>query len=116
LEEAKNAQTTIANTMTDLGGIAARDNFYNTLKILSDQAIKGGGRGLVYPTFDDAIQAFNAKGNLWQPTVIRNSQGLKLTTNLAEEYYTSPMDGLFTTENIASSLKTWRRDSFKWNH
>ena len=36
-----NAQTTIANTMADLGGIAARDNFYNTLKILSDQAIKG---------------------------------------------------------------------------
>ena len=99
------AQTTIANTMTDLGGIAARDNFYNTLKILSDQAIKAGGRGLVYPTFDDAIQAFNAKGNLWQPTVIRNSQGLKLTTNLAEEYYTSPLDGLFTTENIASALR-----------
>ena len=28
----KNAQTSIVNTMTDLGGIAARDNFYNTLK------------------------------------------------------------------------------------
>ena len=38
----KNAQTSIVNTMTDLGGIAARDNFYNTLKILSDQAIKRG--------------------------------------------------------------------------
>ena len=44
------------------------------------------------------------------------ANGLKLTTNLAEEYYTSPMDGLFTTENIASSLTTRRRDSFKWNH
>ena len=98
-----NAQTTIANTMADLGGIAARDNFYNTLKILSDQAIKGEGRGLVYPTFDDAIQAFNAKGNLWQPKV--SAQGLKLTTNLAEEFYTSPMDGLFTTENIAQALR-----------
>ena len=98
-----NAQTTIANTMADLGGIAARDNFYNTLKILSDQAIKGGGRGLVYPTFDDAIKAFNAKGNLWQPKV--SAQGLKLTTNLAEEYYTSPMDGLFTIENIAQALR-----------
>ena len=98
-----NAQTTIANTMADLGGIAARDNYYNTLKILSDQAIKGGGRGLVYPTFDDAIKAFNAKGNRWQPTV--SAQGLKLTTNLAEEFYTSPMDGMFTTEQIAAALR-----------
>ena len=38
------------------------NGFYNTLKLLSDQAIKGGGRGLVYETFDDAIKAFNAKG------------------------------------------------------
>jgi hypothetical protein len=98
-----NAQTTIANTMADLGGIAARDNFYNTLKLLSDQAIKGGGRGLVYPTYNEAIVAFNAKGNLWQPTV--SAQGLKLTTNLAEEYYTSPLDGMFTTENIAQALR-----------
>ena len=99
----KNAQTSIANTMTDLGGISARDNFYNTLKILSDQAVKGGGRGLVYGSYDDAIQAFNAKGNRWQPTVA--AQPLKLTTNLAEEYYTSPMDGLFTTENIAQAMR-----------
>jgi len=99
----KNAQTSIVNTMTDLGGIAARDNFYNTLKILSDQAIKSGGRGLVYPSFDDAIKAFNAKGNRWQPTV--GAQPLKLTTNLAEEYYTSPMDGLFTIDNIAQALR-----------
>jgi len=99
----KNAQTSIVNTMTDLGGIAARDNFYNTLKILSDQAIKGGGRGLVYGSYDDAIKAFNAKGNRWQPTV--GAQPLKLTTNLAEEYYTSPMDGLFTIDNIAQALR-----------
>jgi len=102
----QNAERVIVNTMEDLGGIAARDNFYNAMKIASDQLIKNGQRGLVYPNRLQAITAFKGAKN--QPglrNITKSPNGLKLSANLAEEYYTSPLDGMFTNDVIAKALK-----------
>jgi hypothetical protein len=102
----QNAERVIVNTMEDLGGIAARDNFYNAIKEASDLLISQGKRGLVYPNRLQAITAFKgAKNQAGLKNITKSPNGLKLSANLAEEYYTSPMDGMFTNDVIAQALK-----------
>ena len=101
----QNAERIIVNTMEDLGGIAARDNFYNAMKEASDLLVSQGKRALVYPNRLDAIKAFkNAKNQPGLKTVTTSPNGLKLSANLAEEYYTSPLDGMFTNDTITKAL------------
>ena len=102
----QNAERIIVNTMEDLGGIAARDNFYNAMKEASDLLLSQGKRALVYPNRLDAIKAFkNATNQPGLKTVTTSPSGLKLSANLAEEYYTSPLDGMFTNDVITQALK-----------
>ena len=102
----QNAERVIVNTMEDLGGIAARDNFYNAMKTASDQLIKNGERGLVYPNRLAAITAFKgAKNQAGLRNINISPNGLKLSANLSEEYYTSPLDGMFTNDVIEKALK-----------
>jgi len=97
----ENANTIIANVTTDLASIASRDRFYNKMKIDSDAMIKRGERALVYPSYNEAFKAFNT---------IKSSKKiveapLKLPQAIAEEAYTVPLNGMFTTEEIAHGLK-----------
>jgi hypothetical protein len=92
--------------MEDLGGIAARDNFYNAMKIANKTLLDAGERGLFYPNRLQAISAFkNAKNQPGLKDIITSPSGLKLSANLAEEYYTSPLDGMFTNKSIAEAMK-----------
>jgi len=102
----KDANRVILNVMEDLGGIAARDNFYNAMKIANKQLIDTGERGLFYPNRLQAISAFkNAKNQAGLKDIITSPSGLKLSANLAEEFYTSPLDGMFTNKVIADAMK-----------
>tara|TARA_R100001224_G_scaffold7973_1_gene4284 strand:+ start:930 stop:5126 length:4197 start_codon:yes stop_codon:yes gene_type:complete len=102
----QNAERIIVNTMEDLGGIAARDNFYNAMKIANDQLLKNGERGLFYPNRLLAISAFKgAKNQPGLKNINVSPNGLKLSANLAEEYYTSPLDGMFTNDVIEKAMK-----------
>ena len=97
----ENANTIIANVSTDLAGIAARDRFYNKMKFDSDVMIKKGERALVYPSYNEAFKAFNTikSGKKIVEAPLRLPQGI------AEEAYTVPLNGMFTTEEIAHGLK-----------
>ncbi len=97
----ENANTIIANVSTDLAGIAARDRFYNKMKFDSDAMIKKGERALVYPSYNEAFKAFNTikSGKKIVEAPLRLPQGI------AEEAYTVPLNGMFTTEEIAHGLR-----------
>ena len=100
--EYKDAKNVIANVMSDLSGILARDKFYNRLIQESDEAIKASGDkvgiGLVRNTYDEARIAFPNK------EIITNKYGLKLKSGLDESIYASPLDGKFTTKEWAEAI------------
>ena len=100
--EYKDAKNVIANVMSDLSGILARDKFYNRIIKDSDEAIKATGKnvgiGVVRNTYDEARIAFPNK------EIITNPKGLKLKSGLNEEIYTSPLDGKFTTKDWAEAI------------
>jgi len=97
----ENANTIMANVTTDLAGIASRDRFYNKMKLDSDAMIKRGERGLLYPSYNAAFKAFN--------TIKSNKKiveaPLELPQGISEKAYTVPINGMFTTEEIAHGLK-----------
>ena len=101
--EYKDAKNVIANVMSDLSGILARDRFYNRLIQESDEAIKASGDkigiGLVRNTYDEAQRAFPNK------EIITSRTGLKLKSGLDESIYASPLDGKFTTKEWAEAIK-----------
>ena len=95
----ENANQLITNTMSDFAQISAKNNFFNNVKEASAAMTKAGERGLVYPTYAAAKKAFpNVK-------IIENPLGLKLSAGLPEGVYKSPLEGMFTTEDIAEALK-----------
>ena len=95
--EYKNAKNTIYNVMTDLAEILARDNFYTTLLKENDILLKKGERALFYDTYNQALVKLGNAGEISKP--------LKLATKLADEVYTSPLDGKFTTKAWAESIR-----------
>ena len=95
-----NAQKVIANVTTDLAQFAARDRFYNKIKADSDLLVKNGERALVYPTYNSAVKGFNA--NVSGVKIIEAP--LELPAGIADEVYTPPLNGLFTTQDIAAGL------------
>ena len=97
--EYKNANRIIANVTTDLANIAARDTFYNNMKSMSAAMIKNGERGLLYPTYNQAVKAF------WPHEVVSSATGLKLPQKIGEEAYTVPINNMFTRVDIAEGLK-----------
>ena len=95
------ANNVIANVTTDLAGIAARDRFYNKLLDDSRRLEKMGEPALVY---DDPLKASKAFNSAVSGEKIINTP-LKLPQSLAEEVYTVPINGMWTTENIAHGLR-----------
>ena len=95
--EYKNAKNAIYNVMTDLGEILARDNFYTNLLKENTALLRNGERALFYPTYNQALIRLGNAGEISKP--------LKLATRLADEVYTSPLDGLYTTKVWAESIK-----------
>ena len=96
----ENANSIIANVTTDLAEIAARDRFYNVIKEGSDEMIKKGEIGIVYPTYNAAVKAFGLGED-----IIDATSGLQLPQKLGEQAYTVPINGMFTTKAIADGLK-----------
>ena len=96
----ENAESIIANVTTDLAEIAARDRFYNVIKEGSDEMIKKGEIGIVYPTYNSALKAFGLGEE-----IIDATSGLQLPQKLGEQAYTVPINGMFTTRTIAEGLK-----------
>jgi hypothetical protein len=96
----KNAMNVIGNVTTDLADIAARDRFYNVIKLDSAKMIAKGERTMVYPTYNAAAKAWAGTGQ----KIIDAADGLKLANRLGEEAYTVPINGMFTTETIAQGL------------
>jgi hypothetical protein len=97
--EFKNANSIIANVTTDLAEIASRDRFYNVVKQGSDKLIKNGEIGIVYPTYNSARKAFGLDAE-----IVDASRGLQLPQKLGEQAYTVPINGMFTTKEIADGL------------
>jgi len=97
--EFKNANSIIANVTTDLAEIASRDRFYNVVKEGSDALIKKGEIGIVYPTYNSARKAFGLDAE-----IVDASRGLQLPQKLGEQAYTVPINGMFTTKEIADGL------------
>ena len=95
-----NAQKVIANVTTDLAQFAARDRFYNKIKADSDLLLKNGERALVYPSYNSAVKGFNA--NVSGVKIIESP--LELPAGIADEVYTPPLNGMFTTQDIAAGL------------
>ena len=95
----QNANQVITNTMEDFAAIAAKNSFFNNIKQVSDALVRSGDRGVVYRTYKDAQKAFPNK------EIITNPNGLKLASGLPDELYTSPLDGMYTSKEIADALK-----------
>ena len=55
-------------------------------------------RGIVYDSYDEAVNAFR---NSYSPVI---KTGLDLPSGLGKEAYTPPINGMFTTEAIANGL------------
>jgi len=107
--EYQRAEKIIANVTYDLAEITARDAFYNFIKKQSAEMIQQGKRGIVYNSYDEAVNAFR---NVSKPNkVIDAATGLDVPSGLGKEAYTPPINGMFTTENIADGLINGSKDA-----
>ena len=101
----QNAESIIANVTHDLAEVTARDSFYNFIKKISAEKIAKGERGIVYDSYDKAVRAFpNQK-------VIDAAEGLNVPSGLGKEAYTPPINGMFTTVDIAQGLINGSKDA-----
>ena len=105
--EYQNAEKIIANVTHDLAEITARDAFYNFLKKQSAEMVKRGERGIVYDSYDEAINAFR---NISKPNKVIEA-GLDVPSGLGKEAYTPPINGMFTTQNIADGIINGSKDA-----
>ena len=101
----QNAESIIANVTHDLAEVTARDTFYNLIKKISKEKIARGERGIVYDSYDEAVRAFpNRK-------IIDAADGLNVPSGLGKDAYTPPINGMFTTEEIAQGLIHGSKDA-----
>ena len=103
--EYQNAEKIIANVTNDLASITARDGFYNFIKQTSKEMVKNGERGIVYDSYDEAVRAFPNK------KIVDASTGLDVPSGLGKEAYTPPINGMFTTDDIAQGLINGSKDA-----
>jgi hypothetical protein len=101
----QNAESIIANVSHDLAEVTARDAFYNFIKQQSKDMIARGERGIVYNSYDEAVQAFPNR------RIIDAAEGLNVPNGLGKEAYTPPINGMFTTEDIAYGLIHGSKDA-----
>ena len=101
----QNAESIIANVTHDLAEVTARDAFYNFIKQRSKEMIANGERGIVYNSYDEAVKAFPNR------RVIDAVDGLNVPNGLGKNAYTPPINGMFTTEEIAHGLIHGSKDA-----
>ena len=101
--EYKDYTNVVSKVMADMGSLVGRDQFYNTIKAASDKLAKEGLTPIVTKTYNEALVKFPYRTKSTE--IITSPQGLKLPMNLAEELYTSPLDGMFTKKNWAEAFK-----------
>ena len=101
--EYKDYANVVTKVMADMGSIVGRDQFYNTIKTASDALTKAGKTPIVTKTYNESLVKFPYRSK--STDIIPNPQGLKLPSNLSEELYTSPLDGMFTKQNWAEAFK-----------
>ena len=101
--EYKDYTNVVSKVMADMGSLVGRDKFYNTIKTASDNLAKQGLTPIVTKTYNEALVKFPYRTKSTE--IITSPQGLKLPMNLAEELYTSPLDGMFTKKNWAEAFK-----------
>ena len=102
----RDIRNSIVNVMEDLATLDARNKFYDNVLKLSDDAIKNGERGIVYPTYNDAVV------NLPNRRIIKNTNGLQIESPLGENVYTNPLNGKFTSKEFADALNFNERTIF----
>ena len=102
----RDIRNSIVNVMEDLATLDARNKFYDNVLKLSDDAIKNGERGIVYPTYNDAVV------NLPNRPIIKNKNGLQIKSPLGEDVYTNPLNGKFTSKEFADALNFNERTIF----
>ena len=95
----QNANRVITNTMSDFAAMSSKNTMFNSIKASSEAMIKNGERGIVYKTWDEARNAFPGKEIIKQPL------NLKIADGLPDGLYRSPLDGMWTTTEIADALK-----------
>ena len=101
----QNAESIITNVTHDLAEITARDGFYNFIKKQSKDMIDRGERGIVYNSYDEAVKAFPNK------KIVDAADGLDVPSGLGKKAYTPPINGMFTTEEIAQGLINGSKDA-----
>jgi hypothetical protein len=94
----RDLRNTIINTMQDLSTLTAKDEFYNNLIKESDELIKNGERSILYPTRQQAVV------NQPYQKIIADKRGLNIKSPLGEQVYANPVNGYFTSQEMADAL------------
>jgi hypothetical protein len=102
-EKLPDIRTVIANTMTDLGTLVSKDNFYTKLKSMSEALIKNGERGIVYP---DLLSAQEGLPNRKIPIL---NNGIQIESPFGKvfndkEIYKNPINGMFSSKEFIDSI------------
>ena len=84
--------------MQDLSTLTAKDEFYNNLIKESDELIKNGERSILYPTRQEAVVKMPYQ------KIIADKRGLNIKSPLGEQVYTNPVNGYFTSQEMADAL------------
>jgi hypothetical protein len=94
----RDLRNTIINVMQDLSTLTAKDEFYNNLIKESDELIKNGERSILYPTRQEAVVKMPYQ------KIIADKRGLNIKSPLGEQVYTNPVNGYFTSQEMADAL------------
>ena len=94
----RDLRNTIVNTMADLSTLVAKDEFYSNLIKQSDDLVKNGERSVLYPTRQEAVVKMPYQ------KIIADKRGLNIKSPLGEQVYTNPVNGYFTSQEMADAL------------
>ena len=89
--EVKDARKTVVNTMQNLAGIAARDEFYTK--------IANAGK-IVFNSERDARTFLPNR-----PAYTSSRNGMQISSELGEQVYTNPLNGKFTSKEFEDAIK-----------
>jgi len=89
--EVKDARKTVVNTMQNLAGIAARDEFYTK--------IANAGK-IVFNSERDARTFLPNR-----PAYTSSKNGMQISSELGEQVYTNPLNGKFTSKEFEDAIK-----------
>jgi hypothetical protein len=102
-------RSTIANTMSDLGILTAKDNFYNGLLKKSEELLANGERSILYP---DRLSAMNPQIGLKNQNIITGKNGLQIESPLGVKTYANPINGKYTSDVYADAINFSEKMAF----